>query len=139
MASEKTTYWAAVAVLALFLGNHFMNKVDASCLKERAMVAVQELSGSANQFLAMTGVELGKSASPVVQSEAALAQVQGQLASMESVWANQQAACARIQAERAQLMALQQLQGMQFRVICPRQRLRVVIPQSPVRVNDGTI
>jgi hypothetical protein len=94
MASEKVLYWMAVAVMALFVGNHFAKKYD---------------------------------------------RVQEQFASMEAGMAHQQTACARVQAQHARMMALEQMQNMRVRVICPRRRVRVEIPQGRAVVHDGTI
>ena len=136
MASEKTVYWVAVAVMAVFVGNHFANKYDGGCLANRAMAAVQQLSGEANHFLATGQVAFG-STQGFVAPEVAMARVQSGFASMQADMARQQAACARLQAQHGRLMALQQMQHM--RVICPRQRLSLDIPQVPVIPSDGTI
>lgn len=136
MASEKTVYWVAVAVLAVFLGNHFANKYESGCLANRAMAAVQQLSGEANHFLATGQVAFG-AAPRFTTPGVAMAQVQSAFASMQADMARQQAACARLQAQHARLMALQQMQHI--RVVCPRQRLNVEVPQVAVIPTDGTI
>ena len=130
MASEKTAYWVAVAVMAVFLGNHFANKYEGGCLANRTMAAVQQLSGEANHFLAMGQVALG-STPRFVAPEIAMARVQSGFVSMQADIARQQAVCARLEAQRARLMALQQLRNM--RVLCPRQKVGV----SALRVPAG--
>jgi hypothetical protein len=120
MAMEKTLYWMAVGVMALFLGNHFANKYNGSCLAHRTIATMQR-SGEAIQFDGNEGL---------ADSEAAMARAQVQPA-------RQQAACARVQAQRARMMALEQLQRM--RVVFPRQRVSVEVPQSPAIAHDGTI
>jgi len=138
MASEKILYWAAVAVLAVFVGNHFANKYSGGCLANRAMAAAQGLSGEATHFVAMARDVLGgtpRFAGP----ELAMAQVQSHFASLQAGVARQQAACARLEAQRARMMALQQMQHVPVRMICPRQNLNVEIPRVPVVVSDGTI
>jgi hypothetical protein len=136
MASERTIYWVAVAVMALFLGNHFAKKYEGGCLTDRAMASVQRLSTQANHLLAMGQMAFG--ATPrFTGPEVAMARVQGRFASMQADIARQQAACARLEAQHARLMALQQMQHIQ--VICPRQRTSVEIPQVPVIPTDGTI
>jgi len=135
MASEKTVYWVAVAVMAVFLGSHFANKYDGGCLANRAMAAVQQLSGEANHFLATGQVTFG-SAPGFIAPEVAMARVQSGFASVQADMARQQAACARLQAQHGRLMALQ-MQHM--RVVCPRQRVNVEIPQVAVIPTDGTI
>jgi hypothetical protein len=130
MASERTTYWMAVAVLTLFVGNHFANKYDGSCVADRAVAAVQRLSGGATRFAARAQ-SMFSGESRFAAPELAMARVQGQFASMEAGIARQQAACARLEAQRGRMMALEQMQNMRVRVVCPRQRLSVQIPQPP--------
>ena len=134
MASEKMTYWVAVAIMSLLLGNHFANKYQGSCLADRATTAVQRLSGEANHLLAMGQMALAGTPS-FAGSEMAMARVQSNFASMEAVMARQQAACARVQAQHARILALQEMQ--QVRVFCPRQRLSVEVPQ--IQITAGTI
>ena len=136
MASEKKIYWVAVAVMALFIGNHFASKYEGGCAAGRARAAVQQLSGEANHFLAMGQLTVG-SAPRFLAPETAMARVQSGFASMQAEFARQQVACARLEAQHARMMALQQMQPM--RVICPRQRVSVEIPQIPVIPSVGTI
>ena len=136
MASEKKIYWVAVAVMALFIGNHFASKYEGGCAADRAIAAVQRLSGEANHFLAMGQVRFG-SAPRFAGPETAMARAQSGFASMQAEFARQQAACARLQAQQARITALQQMQHI--RVICPRQSVNVEIPQIPVIPSDGTI
>jgi hypothetical protein len=138
MASERIIYWVAVAVLALFVGNHFANEYEGGCIADRAMATVQQLSGEAMHFVAMAQTMLG-STPRFAGPEVAAAQVQSQFASMQAGIAQQQAACARLEAQRARMMALEQIQHMRVRVVCPRQRLSVQIPQPAASVHDGTI
>jgi hypothetical protein len=130
MASEKATYWIAVAVLAVVVGNHIASRIEGRCVSDRAQAVVQRLSSQASQLIAMADVMLGRTEAGLGQSDLAMARVQGAIA-------RQQAACARIQAERS-MMVLQQVERMRVPVVCPRQRVQVVIPQLPVP-NDGTI
>jgi hypothetical protein len=137
MASERTIYWMAVAVLALFLGNHFVNKHEGGCLADRAVAAGQQLSGEATHFLAMGQAMLGHG-SRLASSEVAMARVQGEFASIEAGLARREAACARDQARHARMMAFQQIEHARIRVICPRTNVDVQIPQMPA-VHDGAI
>jgi len=136
MASEKTFYWLTVAIMAVLLGNHFANKYEGSCLSDRVMAVVRQLSGDATELSAM-GQSMFSGSPRMAAPELAMARVQGRFASMQAGIARQQAACARIEAQRARMMALQQMS--QMRVICPRQRIQVEIPQAPVIVHQGTI
>jgi hypothetical protein len=136
MASEKTIYWVAVALMALFIGNHFAKKYDGGCLTDRTSATVQRLSAEASHLLAMG--QMAFCATPrFTGPEVAMARFQGRFASMQAGIARQQAACARLEAQHARLIALQQMRNM--RVICPRQRMTVGIPQVPVIPSDGTI
>lgn len=54
MTSEKTLYWVAVALLAVFLGNHFANRYQGRCPADRAMATIQHLSSEAGQVSAIT-------------------------------------------------------------------------------------
>ncbi|HZP61856.1 MAG TPA: hypothetical protein VFB28_00465 [Terriglobales bacterium] len=136
MASEKTFYWLAVAIMTVLLGNHFAAKYQRPCLADRAMAAVQQLSSSATEFLAM-GQNAFAGSPRLVMPELAMARVQGRFASMQAGIARQQAACARLEAQRARMMVLQQMS--QMRVICPRQAIQVEIPQVQVVAGQGTI
>jgi len=142
MTSEKATYWMAVGVLVLAVGNHFATKLDGKFLADRTVAAVQRLSSQADHAVAMAEFMLGRTAMPVVQAQVSIARVQARLASVQTVMARQEAACARLQGERARMLALEELQRV--RVVCPRQTVRVEIPrievpQAPVIHNDGTI
>lgn len=134
MASEKALYWMAVGLMALVMGNHFVERFDGRGLAERSMAAIEKLSAGSGHFLAMTLG--GNSSSQCFRAQAALARAQSDFASVQTVIARQDAACARLQAERARLMALQQ---MHFRVIAPNQNFRVEIPQIAVPADDGRI
>jgi hypothetical protein len=136
MASEKTLYWAAVAVLAVFVGNHFANKYNGGCITGRAIAAVQRLSSETTRFGAMAHSVLGGTPS-FAGPELAMARVQSRFAFLQAGIARQQAACARLEAEQARVMALQQMQHIQ--IACPRQSLRVQVFQTPVVTRDGTI
>jgi hypothetical protein len=138
MASEKTLYWVTVALLAVFIGNHFANKYDGACITDRAMAMVQGLSAEVTHFIAMGQVTLG-SAPRLAGPELAMARVQSHFASMQADLARQQAACARVEAQRARIIALQQMQHLRVRVVCPPQSVRVEVPQISPVFNDGTI
>jgi len=136
MASEKAVYWLAVALMTISLGNHFANKYEGGCLADRAMATVQRLSSEAGHFLAMGQVAFG--AAPRFSTpQVAMARVQSGFASMQADIARQQAACARLEAQHARMMAIEQMRNI--RVICPRQRLSVEVPQVQVIPGDGTI
>jgi hypothetical protein len=83
--------------------------------------------------MAMTDTMLGRGEAHFARTQTMVACAQTRLASMQTVIASHEAALARVQAERARIEALQQLRGL---VVCPRQNLRMVVPQMH---RDGTI
>jgi hypothetical protein len=145
MASEKAIYWMAVGLVALVGGNHFAQKLDSGALAQRAMAAVERISGESGHYFA---VATGAS-SRCARSEAVIARVQTRLASVQTMMARRQAACTRIEAAQARLTAMQQ---MHTAVAMPNLRMipevaipQIVIPQivlpqinlPQVRVNPG--
>jgi hypothetical protein len=133
MSSEKAVYWVAVAIMALFVGNHFASKYQGSCLADRPMSAVQHLGAEVTRVAVMAQATLSGTPS-FAAKEAVLARVQGHLASVEASMARQQAACARLQAQHARMIALQQVQNL--RVVCPKQSITVELPRIPQFVSE---
>ena len=128
MVFEKAAYWIAVGVLALFVTNHFAGRYEneARCLASQSLAAVEQLSGQATRVIAMTETMLGRGGAHFVQTQTMVACAQTRLASVQTVIASHEAVLARVQAEHARIEALQQLRGI---VVCPRQNLRMVVPQ----------
>jgi hypothetical protein len=135
MGSEKARYWIAVGVLALFVSNNFAarHEDEVRRLASRSMAAVERVSGHATRLMAMAEMMLGRGEIRFVRTQAAMAGAQARLASVQSVIARHEAALARVQAGHTRMVAMQQLRGT---VVCPRQNLRMAIPQLP---RDGTI
>jgi hypothetical protein len=135
MGSEKASYWIAVSLLALFVSNNFTTRHEDEirCLAARSLAAVERVSAHATGFVAMAETMLSRGETSFGRPQAALVDAQIRLASAQTAIASREAAFARIQAERAQMVAMQQLHTT---VICPRQNLRLVVPQPP---RDGTI
>jgi len=135
MVFEKAAYWIAVGVLALFVTNHFAGRYEneARCLASQSLAAVEQVSGQATRFLAMRETMLGQGEAHFVRTQTMVACAQTRLASMQTVIASHEAALARVQAEHARIEALQQLRGI---VVCPRQNVRMNIPQLH---REGTI
>lgn len=104
MTSEKTLYWIAVALLAVFLGNHFANKYQGRCLADRAMATIQHLSGQVSAVSRAMFQDNSK------VFRLAMARMQGQFAAMEAAKARRQVACSRAQAQHARLMVLRRMQ-----------------------------
>jgi hypothetical protein len=133
MNSEKTLYWVAVAVVALFAGNHFAAKYQGDCLGGRAIAAVQHVGAEAIHVAAMAESVFDETPS-FAGSEQAFAKVQGHLAYVQSRIARQQLGCAREQAQHARMIALQQMQRL--RVVCPRQSITVELPRTPSFISE---
>jgi hypothetical protein len=128
MTSEKATYWMAVGLLALFVGNHFVSKFNGNCLAEKARFAAERVSAKADHLTAMADVMLGRTATRFDCAQVAMAMTQVRLASMQNQLARGEAACIRLQASRARMIVLRQLPTP---VVCPRERLEMVMPRLP--------
>ena len=140
MVFQKAAYWIAVGILALFVTNHFAAWYEAGrygnevrCLATESVAAVERLSGQATRFMAMTETMLGRGEAHFVRTQTMVACAQTRLASMQTVIASHEVALARVQAEHARIEALQQLRAT---VVCPRQNLRIAVPQLH---REGTI
>ena len=135
MAFEKVGYWVAVGVLALVVSNNFVvrHENDVRALVSQSVGAIQQVSGHATRFMAVAEMMLDKGGARFAQTQTTLACAQTRLASVQSMLASREASLARVEAERARMAAMQQWGST---VICPRERLRMVIPQFP---GDGTI
>jgi hypothetical protein len=127
-----------LGVLALFVSNNFTarHEQEARCLASQALAAVEQVSGHSTQLIAMAESMLGRGETRFVRAQTAMAGAQTRLASVQTVIACHEAALARVQAEHARMVAMQQLRR---RVVCPRQNLRIVIPEPPEMQTDGTI
>ena len=135
MGSEKALYWTAVSILALFAGNHFVARQENQVRRfaSQSLATVEQVSGQAARFMATAEMMLGRGGTRFAQTQTTLACAQTRLASVQTVIAQREAGLARVQAEHARIAAMQQLYGT---VICPRERLRMAIPQLS---RDGTI
>jgi hypothetical protein len=119
MASERAIYWIAVGLMAFLLGNHFAAKYD-RCLRE-SIAGVLERTPS------------------LPPPEIFTAPVAAQLASMHAKIAQERAACALVQAQRAQMMAMEQMEeAVRPRGICPRPQVKIRIAEPPAPI-EGSI
>jgi len=112
MASERAMYWIAVGLMVLVLGDQFAAKYD-RCLRESIAGVLERTSTLASPDLFT-------------------APVAAQLASMQAKIAQERAACAFVQAQRAQMMAREQIRADEVHGICPRQHLRIRVSETPV-------
>lgn len=138
MTSEKALYWIGVSVLALFVSNHVaLRHLDgARCLLRRSMSEIEQPSAHASRVLAAAQMMLGGGESRFDHAQLAVDQLQTRLASSQCALARHQAAFARVQAEHARMEAMQELRST---VVCPRQSLRIVIPERPATSEHGAI
>jgi hypothetical protein len=138
MGSERAWYWIAVAILAMFAINNVAvrHQNGVRCLASRSLAAIEQVSGHATSVMAMAEMMWDRGESRFDHSQMALAVVQTRLASAQCVLSRHEAAFARVQAEHARMVAMQQLNRT---VICPRQTLRMAIPEMPSMPTGGTI
>ena len=138
MGSEKAWYWIALGVLALLVSNHFAARYEGEirCLASRSLAAAEQVSGHATHFTAMAEAMLGRGDARFARAQATLARAETRVASVQAAIACREAAFARLQAERDRMTAMQELSGA---VICPRQNLRIVVPELPAIQPHGTI
>jgi hypothetical protein len=129
MASEKAMYWMAVGLMALVMGNHFVSKFDGNCLANKAQAAVERISGQATHLMAMAEVAMGRTSTRFDRAQEAMAMAQVHMASVHTQMARGEAACARLEASRARMVIVRRLEQVQIPVVCPRQRIEMVIPQ----------
>jgi len=127
MASQKALYWIALALMVLFLGNHFAIKYH-RCLR---------VSLQSSPAVAMVERALERNPGFAPQRRLTPA-VEAGFASMQAEMARQQAAYALLAAERARMMAVEQIEQGRMRAICPRRGVRVALPERPLR-SDGSI
>ena len=135
MVSQELSYWMAVGVVALFFGNNFAVRHGDSvrCLADRAVAAVDQVSGSATRYIANAEMMLGRGETHLAGVQTRLACAQTRLASVQTVIASHQAALARVEAAQARMVEIERLDRV---VVCPRQSLRLSVPQLH---RDGTI
>jgi hypothetical protein len=126
MASEKALYWMAVGLLALFVGDHLVQKFDGGCLAHKAGATVERISGEATHLMAMAEVAMGRASGRFDRAQAAMAMTQARMASVQTQFARQQAICARLEAGRARMMVRQQLQEIQIPVV--HRQVEMVMP-----------
>jgi hypothetical protein len=126
MASEKVTYWMAVGLVALFMGNHFVSKYDGNCVANKARVVAERISGQATHLMAMAEVAMGRTSTRFDGAQAAMAMAQVHMASMQTQMARGEAACARLEAGRARMMMLREM-----RMPAVHPRVQMIMPRPP--------
>ena len=134
MASEKTLYWMAVGVAALFLGSSFLGgRGLAPSIADRSMATAQRISGQAMRYATFAQVIFGRSQAGFVQAQSATACAQTRLAVVQTAMAHREAALAKVQAEKIRVLA------NRAAVAHPRQNIVINLPEVPEIVPEGTI
>ncbi|OLB23656.1 MAG: hypothetical protein AUH15_02840 [Acidobacteriales bacterium 13_2_20CM_55_8] len=135
MASEKTRYWVAVGVAALFLSNSFVGGRNDWGLRlaDRTMATVQRISSQSMCYAVLAQVIFGRGEASLVYAQTATASAQTRLAVLQTAMAHREAALARVQAEKIRVLANRAV------VACPRQNLVINLPDVPVVAADGAI
>jgi hypothetical protein len=136
MVSEKVSYWMAVGVVALFVGNNLAARHGDAirCVAGRSVAAVESVTGPVSRLMAMAEVMEERGETRLARTQTLLAQAETRLASAQTEIECHEAAFARMQAEQARAVAMRELQAA---VICPRPNVRMVAPRSIH--TDGTI
>ena len=135
MATEKTTYWVALGVAALLLGNHFVQKTEWNCYRVRALTAMERMSDSTNLMADRIQASLDQSSSRYEQVQSRVAYAEARMASVQCLLAQKQASLERAQALREQrVMIIERLRNS-----APRQRIDFTVPRHPVAGDDGLI
>jgi len=134
MASEKTTYWMALGIVALLLGNHFVQKADWNCYRVRAFTAMQRISDSGNRMTDRIQASLNRSSSRCERVQSRVAYAEARIASAQCLLAEKQAALAQAEALRQQQVLI--INRMHDPVLRPLPRVNVVVP-GPVETGDN--
>ena len=139
MASQKATYWMAVGLLALIVGNHFVSRISGTCLAYKVRAAAERMSGQSGHLMAVAEVMLGRTSTRFDRAQTALAMAQTRLASVQTSMAHQEAVCARVEAVSARTMVREQLEQVQIQMVAPSRRMVFVIPTPPATPNQDPI
>jgi len=137
MASEKMTYWAAVGIMAVLLGNQAITRIDSHCLRQRAIYAMQRLSGSANEMASRAQLVIDRDSSRYDHVQSQVACAQSRIAYAQGLLARKEAQLAQAQAMREQRVIIMDQMRNSMRV--PRPRIEVVVPHTATIPNDDTI
>src|SRR5437868_12390391 len=100
MASDKALYWIAVIVMALGLGNSFINAHPgwAQAVAERPLMLADAAYSRLSSMASVADLMFGRSQVGVARTQVAVARVQGRLASVQARIASRQAEMARMEA-----------------------------------------
>ena len=138
MASDKALYWIAVVVMALGLGNSFVNDHPdwAQAVAERPLVLADAACSRLSSMASVVDLMFGPSQVGVARTQVAMARVQGRLASVQSRIASRQAEMARMEAQRARAFTVERM-NRTF-VTCPTHDNGTDAPDDPVIQIDNT-
>lgn len=129
MATEKALYWIALGVMAVGLGNSFMNHHQdfARNLGQHAMLIADSVSGRAAGQMDHAQVMFDRTQASFDRSQAEIARVQTRAACLQNRIAVRQAALAEAQAMRTRMSVARSVRKIVVTV--PE------LPANPVVVN----
>jgi len=135
MVSDKAMYWMAVGVLALVAGNSLMTRHGdwVSCLGGESLHAAQRVTDRVMAMVRPGGTLFDGTNDRFARSELAVARVQTRIASVQARVATRQAELARMEAEKVRTFDFNMVNRT---VKCPRQAVRVEVPEVQVEVSD---
>jgi hypothetical protein len=127
MATEKATYWMAVAVMGLLLGNSVAARQQGwfDLASRQVLGAAHQVAGEATTHMDAAITAMNYSGVRPMLAEAVLVHAQSRLAAVQGKLACKEAVFARVQALRQREMALAQVR--QAMRACPRQSLQVKV------------
>ena len=132
MASDKALYWIAAIVMALGLGNSFVNDHPdwAQAVAERPLIVADAACSRLTNLATVADLMFGGSQTGIARTQVAMARVQNRLASVQARIASRQAEMARMEAQRVRTITIERINRNP--VICPRQTMDADAPDAPV-------
>ena len=138
MASDKALYWIAVIVMALGLGNSFVNDHPdwTRAAAGRPMVLADAACSRLSSMASVVDLMFGRSQEGVARTQVAMARVQGRLASVQARVASRKAEMARLEAQRVRTITIERIN--RTAVICAPQNTDTDAPDAApaIQIDD---
>jgi hypothetical protein len=114
MATDKALYWIAICLMAVGLGNSFVNhhRDFTRNLGLRAMIVADTISGRTQGQIDRANVFFDRTQAGFDRSQAAVDRVQTRVACLQTRIAQRQAALARAQAVRTRMAVAQSVRNI---------------------------
>jgi hypothetical protein len=114
MATDKALYWIAICLMAVGLGNSFVNhhRDFVRNVGQRAMIVADNISGRTQGQLQRSDVFFDRTQAGFDRSQAAVDRVQTRVACLQTRIVQRQAALARVQAERTRMAVAQRVRNI---------------------------